>query len=230
MTLLDLNCQLNLMAHHMPGNQNEQNNQDTAITAIAKITGWPERKLNKHNSYTFLPLITATIKPPTFSEAWVAVLPSCELPPPRPAPTAADRVVRTVPRRRAVPHIQQQAQPVPVIRSDGIIPPTTPVTGISAVYCETPDYNTPIPVRSTQPHTNTASRKKLFDILNTPQINTPTTDTWCAPLWETPQFNQRSDSYKENIVTWNLNFDEQEILQEFIGLPGAHYSPISPAT
>ena len=98
MTLLDLNCQLNLMAHHMPGNQNEQNNQDTAITAIAKITGWPERKLNKHNSYTFLPLITATIKPPTFSEAWVAVLPSCELPPPRPAPTAGDRVVRTVPR------------------------------------------------------------------------------------------------------------------------------------
>ena len=208
MTLLDLNSQLNMMAHHMPDNQHVPDSQNTAIAAIAKITGWPERKLNKHNSYTFLPLITATIKPPTFSEAWAAVLPSCELPPPQPAPTATDRVVKTAPRRRAVPHIQQQAQPVPVIRSVGIILPATPVTGISAVYCETPDYNTPIPVRNTEPPLRAASRKKLFDISNTPHINTPTTDTWCTPLWETPQFNQEPDCNKENIVTWNLNFDE----------------------
>ena len=98
------------------------------------------------------------------------------------------------------------------------------------MYCETPDYNTPIPVRNTEPSSRAASRKKLFDISNTPQINTPTTDTWCTPLWDTLHFSQESASNKEKNFTWNLNFDEQEILQEFIGLPGAHYSPISPAT
>ena len=154
MTLLDINTQLNMMAHYVPDNQNVPDSQNAAITAIARITGWPERKLNKHNSFTFLPLIATTIKPPTFSEAWAAVLPSCELPPSHPAPTATNRVARTVPRRRAVPNIQQQAQPVPVIRSVGIIPPATPVTGTSTVYCETPEYATPAPVK------NTATRRR----------------------------------------------------------------------
>ena len=228
MTLMDINTQLNMMAHYVPDNQNVPDSQNAAITAIARITGWPERKLNKNNSFTFLPLIATTIKPPTFSEAWAAVLPSCELPPPH--PTVTNRVARTVPRRRAVPNIQNQAQPVPVIRSVGVIPPATPATGTSTVYCETPEYTTPAPVRSTEPHAGAASRKKLFDISNTPQVNTPTTETWCTPLWETPQCSQESAGNKGNFVTWNLNLEDQEILQEFIGLPGAHYSPISPAT
>ena len=226
MTLMEANSQLNTMAHYMPDNQ-EPENQNTAIAAIARITNWPERKLNKNNSFTFLPLIVATIKPPTFSEAWAAALPSCELPPPH--PSAASRAARTVPRRRAVPNIQQQAQPVPVIRSTGIVPPATPVTGISSVYSETPEYTTPAPVRNTHPHAGTAARKKLFDISNTSQVNTPTTEVWCTPLENTPQCCQESNGNKENFVTWNLNLEDREILQEFIGLPGVHYSPISPA-
>ena len=98
------------------------------------------------------------------------------------------------------------------------------------MYCETPEYTTPAPIRSTEPHAGITSRKKLFDISNTPQVNTPTTETWCTPLWETPQCSQESAGNKGNFVTWNLNLEDQVILQEFIGLPGAHYSPISPAT
>ena len=102
--------------------------------------------------------------------------------------------------------------------------------GISSVYCETPEYTTPAPVRNTNPHAGTSARKKLFDISNTPQVNTPTTETWCTPLKDTQQCSQESTSNKENFVTWNLNLEDQEILQEFMGLPGVHYSPISPAT
>ena len=71
MTMMEANSQLNTMAHYMPDNQ-EPGSQNTAISAIARITNWPERKLNKNNSFTFLPLIVATITPPTFSEAWAA--------------------------------------------------------------------------------------------------------------------------------------------------------------
>ena len=68
MTLMDINTQLNTMAHYVPDNQ-EPDSHNATNAAIARITGWPERKLNKHNSFTFLPLIATTIKPPTFSEA-----------------------------------------------------------------------------------------------------------------------------------------------------------------
>ena len=225
--MLEVNSQLNSMAHYMPNNQ-EPNSQNNAIAAIARITNWPERKLNKNNPFTFLPLIVATIKPPAFSEAWAVAQPSRELPPLH--HSTANRAVRTVPRRRAVPNIQQQAQPVPVIRNTGIVPPATPITGISSVYSETPDCISPTPARAAHPHAGATARKKLFDISNTSHANTPTTDDWCTPLNITPPCCQEFSGNKENFVTWNLNTEDREILQEFIGLPGVHYSPISPAT
>ena len=261
MELVELSSQLMAMAKTkaIAGYQPQSEGQQTVIMAISKACGWPDRKINIHNDHTFLPLIISKIKPPTFSEAWALTLPSYELPtllpadtrptthvtlqPPRPV---GGPLTRTTPKSRAVPVIQNKGQAVPVIRPTSLIPPSTPATGVSAVYCETPDCYPLTPVKARE-LTKSSTRKKLFDISNIPHDNIPAQQNCTEHHWQPPQYTtvlpqfqpEPAQNNTENHVTWNLSFDEHGVLQEFIGppeaqqefigLPGVHYSPISPA-
>ena len=248
MELVELSSQLMAMAKTkaIASYQPQPEGQHTVIMAISKACGWPDRKINIHNDHTFLPLIISKIKPPPFSEAWSLTLPSCELPTLQPPQPVGGPLTRTTPKSRAVPVIQNKGQAVPVIRPTSLIPPSTPTTGVSTVYCETPDCYPLTPVKARE-LTKTSTRKKLFDISNIPRENIPAQQNCAEHYWQLPQHQpdipqfhpEQAQINTENHVTWNLSFDEQGVLQEFIGppgaqqefigLPGVHYSPISPA-
>ena len=75
-SLLDLKVQVGtiILRTAIYNLQHPDESHNTAITDLAKTTGWPENKINLNNLHSLLPLIVTTIKPPTFQEAWATTL------------------------------------------------------------------------------------------------------------------------------------------------------------